>query len=89
MLLLFTGIAVVLQVHAYRNSFTESQSLRAERKNLDTDWQKLLIEQQTFGATTQIAGRAVVNLGMFSPKHTDIIAFNISQPTLPTQDTAP
>lgn len=77
LLILLTGIAVVFQVHGYRKSFTESQRLRVERKKLDTEWHKLLIEQQTFGATTQIGGRAVVSMGMYSPKHSDIITVNV------------
>lgn len=75
--ILLTGIAIVFQVHAYRKSFTESQQLRVERKTLDTDWHKLLIEQQTFGATTQIGGRAVLTMGMYSPKNSEIITLNV------------
>lgn len=72
-----SGIAVVYQVQLYRKSFTDSQQLRVERKKLNTEWHKLLIEQQTFGATTQIGGRAVLSMGMYSPKSSEVITLNV------------
>lgn len=72
-----SSIAVIEQVHSYRKSFTESEALKQKRERLDHEWYKLLIEQQTFGATTQIGSRAVVSMGMYSPKAADIIILDV------------
>lgn len=78
LLLLGSAIAVTQQINQYRQSFTHSQQLRAEQKQLNTEWHKLLLEQQTFGATTRIGGRAVVSMGMYSPKPNEVITVNMA-----------
>lgn len=62
-----TAMAVVQQVFLYRQEFRALQEGRQERDALDDEWGRLLIEQQTFGATAQIGTRAVVSLRMYSP----------------------
>lgn len=75
-LLVLSAIAVTEQVHQYRMSFNESQQLRKNAKKLDIQWHKLLLEQQTFGATTRIGSRAVV-MGMYSPKIHDVMTMTL------------
>ena len=41
--------------------------MKKQERKLQVEHQRLLIEQQTFSATPQIASRAVAELGMFSP----------------------
>lgn len=79
-----SGVLTVYQVQVYRTSFTQSETLRREQKQLGTEWHKLLIEQQTFGATTQIGGRAVVSMGMYSPKPSEIITLDVPPSTQST-----
>ncbi len=43
------------------------QDMKKQERKLQVEHQRLLIEQQTFSATPQIASRAVAELGMFSP----------------------
>jgi cell division protein FtsL len=49
-----------------------------ERDDLNAEWGRLLIEQQTFGATAQIE-RAVTQLRMYSPPAAQTVM--ISLPT--------
>jgi len=41
--------------------------MKKQERKLQIEHQRLLIEQQTFSATPQIASRAVAELGMYSP----------------------
>ncbi|XID75141.1 cell division protein FtsL [Alkanindiges sp. WGS2144] len=62
-----SAMSVVHQVFLYREEFKQLQKVRSQREKLDVEWSRLLIEQQTFGATPQIGGRAVISLRMYSP----------------------
>lgn len=66
-LIVASALAVVYEVFLYRHEFKALQVVRQERAELDVEWGRLLIEQQTFGATAQIGGRAVMSLRMYSP----------------------
>ena len=69
LLLIVMGSAfmVVLQVFEYRHDFRELNTYMREREDINAEWGRLLIEQQTFGATAQISTRAVTQLRMYSP----------------------
>lgn len=54
------------------------QKMKVEYRNLQIENQRLIIEQQTFSATPQIASRAVTQLSMYSPSTKDKL---ILQPT--------
>ena len=64
-------------------SATRSHALR-EREDINAEWGRLLIEQQTFGATAQIGTRAVTQLRMYSPPTAQTVV--ISLPTKPEQN---
>ncbi|HCQ62811.1 MAG TPA: cell division protein FtsL, partial [Acinetobacter nosocomialis] len=66
-LVFISAMMVVLQVFEYRHDYRELSSYMRERDDLNAEWGRLLIEQQTFGATAQIGTRAVTQLRMFSP----------------------
>ncbi len=68
-----SALAVVYSVFLYRLEFRDLQQARQQREQLDLEWSRLLIEQQTFGATTQIGGRAVMFLRMYSPPARQIV----------------
>jgi cell division protein FtsL len=76
---MFSAIMVVLQVFEYRHDYRELSSFYRERDDLNAEWGRLLIEQQTFGATAQIGTRAVTQLRMYSPPATQTVV--ISLPT--------
>lgn len=65
--ILLSAMMVVFQVFEYRHDYREMNSLQREKDDLNADWGRLLIEQQTFGATAQIGSRAVTTLRMYSP----------------------
>ena len=62
-----SALSVAFQVHETRQEFKQWQKSKQVRDQLDVEWGRLLIEQQTFGATTQIGSRAVIYLHMYSP----------------------
>ena len=66
-LVFISAMMVVFQVFEYRHDYREMSSFMRERDDLNAEWGRLLIEQQTFGATAQIGTRAVTQLRMYSP----------------------
>ena len=82
-IVLISAFMVVLQVFSYRHDFRELNSYMREREDINAEWGRLLIEQQTFGATAQIGTRAVTQLRMYSPPATQTVV--ISLPTEPEQ----
>ncbi len=63
--IVWSGIKTAEEVQQYHQDYKTLQDMK-ERK-LQIEHQRLLIEQQTFSATPQIASRAVAELGMYSP----------------------
>ena len=61
------GIKTAEGVQQYHQDYKTLQDMKKQERKLQVEHQRLLIEQQTFSATPQIASRAVSELGMFSP----------------------
>ena len=80
-----SALGVAYQVFFYRESFQSLQDARKERERLDIEWGKLLIEQQTFGATTQIGGRAVMTLRMYSPPPNQTVTLSLPDSVVMTR----
>ena len=78
-LVYISAMMVVFQVFEYRHDYREMSSFIRERDDLNAEWGRLLIEQQTFGATAQIGTRAVTQLRMYSPPAAQTVV--ISLPT--------
>ena len=78
-LVFISAMMVVFQVFEYRHDYREMSSFMRERDDLNSEWGRLLIEQQTFGATAQIGTRAVTQLRMYSPPAAQTVV--ISLPT--------
>ena len=66
-LVFVSAIMVVFHVFEYRHDYRELSAFNREKDDLNAEWGRLLIEQQTFGATAQIGTRAVTQLRMYSP----------------------
>lgn len=79
-LILWTGISTVRQIQAYHHQYTELQKTKKAYRQLQVEHQRLLIEQQTFSATPQIARRAVTELNMFYPKLSDRLIVQLPAP---------
>lgn len=83
--LVFTSaLMVVFQVFEYRHDYRDLSAYMREKDDLNAEWGRLLIEQQTFGATAQIGSRAVTQLRMFSPPAAQTVV--ISLPMTSKQD---
>ena len=80
-LVMGSAIMVVLQVFQYRHDYRELSSFYRERDDLNAEWRRLLIEQQTFGATAQIGTRAVTQLRMYSPPAAQTVVISIPTST--------
>ena len=76
-IVLISAFMVVLQVFSYRHDFRELNSYMREREDINAEWGRLLIEQQTFGATAQIGTRAVTQLRMYSPPATQTVVISL------------
>src|SRR5574344_1646355 len=83
LLVFVSAIMVVFQVFEYRQDYRQLSTYMRERDDLNAEWGRLLIEQQTFGATAQIGTRAVTQLRMYSPPAPQTVV--ISLPTTSEQ----
>ena len=77
-----SALSVAFQVHLTRQEFKVLQKSKQARDQLDVEWGRLLIEQQTFGATSQIGSRAVIYLHMFSPPAGQVLTMDVPDHTL-------
>lgn len=69
--IVMTGVKAAEQVQQYHQDYKTLQDMKKQYRKLQVEHQRLLIEQQTFSATPQIASRAVAELGMFTPRLKD------------------
>ena len=80
-LVLGSAVMVVFQVFEYRQDYRQLSAYFKERDDLNAEWGRLLIEQQTFGATAQIGTRAVTQLRMYSPPTTQTVVISLPMKT--------
>ena len=87
--IVWSGIKTAEGVQQYHQDYKALQDMKKQEHNLQVEHQRLLIEQQTFSATPQIASRAVAELGMFSPTLKDklIIQPGVATAQVPVVDT--
>ena len=69
--IVWSGIKTAEGVQQYHQDYKTLQDMKKQERKLQIEHQRLLIEQQTFSATPQIASRAVAELGMYSPTFKD------------------
>ena len=79
MMVFISTVFVVFQVFEYRQDYRKLSSYLRERDDLNAEWGRLLIEQQTFGATAQIGTRAVTQLRMYSPPVSQTVVISLPQ----------
>ena len=65
--IVWSGIKTAEEVQQYHQDYKTLQDMKKQERKLQVEHQRLLIEQQTFSDTPQIASRAVAELGMYSP----------------------
>ena len=79
LLVFVSAIMVLFQVFEYRQDYRQLSTFMRERDDLNAEWGRLLIEQQTFGATAQIGTRAVTQLRMYSPPVAQTVVISLPQ----------
>lgn len=82
--IIWTAVMTTAQIQTYHQDYKILQDMQKQQRKLQVEYQRLLIEQQTFSATPQIANRAVTELGMYSPTIEDKL---IIQPVASSQNT--
>ncbi|MEF9956495.1 MAG: cell division protein FtsL [Acinetobacter sp.] len=80
-LVFVSAMMVVFQVFEYRHDYRDLSAYMREKDDLNAEWGRLLIEQQTFGATAQIGSRAVTQLRMFSPPAAQTVVISLPMTT--------
>ena len=65
--IIWTAVMTAAQIQTYHQDYKMLQDMQRQQRKLQVEYQRLLIEQQTFSATPQIASRAVTELGMYLP----------------------
>lgn len=79
LMVFISAVFVVFQVFEYRQDNRKLSTYLRERDDLNAEWGRLLIEQQTFGATAQIGTRAVTQLRMYSPPVSQNVVISLPQ----------
>ena len=69
--IVWSGIKTAESIQQYHQDYKALQDMKKQERTLQIEHQRLLIEQQTFSATPQIASRAVSELGMYTPTFKD------------------
>lgn len=76
-----SAMMVIFQVFEYRHDYRQLSGFMRDRDDLNAEWGRLLIEQQTFGATAQIGTRAVTQLRMYSPPAAQTVVISLPATT--------
>lgn len=84
-MVMVSAFMVVYQVYSYRQDFREFNTHMRELEDINAEWGRLLIEQQTFGATAQIGTRAVTQLRMYSPPTSQTVVISLPAETAKNQ----
>lgn len=71
--ILICAVLVVEVRHESRMLFTQVQGLQAERDALNTEWEKLLLEEGTWGQHRRVEEAARMRLDMAIPGHDRIV----------------
>ncbi|WP_201617765.1 cell division protein FtsL [Psychrobacter urativorans] len=82
--IVWSGIKTAEDIQKYHQDYKALQDMKKQERKLQVEHQRLLIEQQTFSATPQIASRAVSELGMYTPTSKDKL---IIQPSAAVAET--
>lgn len=80
--IVWSGIKTAEAVQQYHQDYKTLQDMKKQQRKLQVEHQRLLIEQQTFSATPQIASRAVSELGMYSPTLKDKLIIQPGAPVI-------
>lgn len=77
--ILMTGVMIALQTQKRHQTYQELTRLKRELTAMQVEQGRLLIEQQTFSATPQVARRAASELGMHYPDKKEQIMGDVAR----------
>ena len=83
--IVWSGIKTAEGVQQYHQDYKALQDMKKQQRKLQVEHQRLLIEQQTFSATPQIASRAVSELDMYTPTLKDKLIIQLGAPVAKTE----
>ncbi len=78
--IVWSGIKTAEGIQQYHQDYKTLQDMKKQQRKLQVEHQRLLIEQQTFSATPQIASRAVSELNMYTPTLKDKLIIQLGAP---------
>lgn len=81
LLILLQSFWVVRQSFLYRAEYQQLNQLNEKERQLNIEWGRMLIEKQTFGSSAQIATRATMEMGMFSPSREQRVIITLPEQT--------
>lgn len=84
--ILTVAIMIAKQTQKRHETYRALQSLKSELAKLHIEEQRLLIEQQTFGATSQVARRADIELKMQLPSKDQRRVISVPVPPQPKEN---
>ena len=87
--IIWSGIKTAEGVQQYHQDYKTLQDMKNQQRKLQVEHQRLLIEQQTFSATPQIASRAVSELNMYSPTLKDKLIIQLGAPVAASAKSEP
>lgn len=87
--IIWSGIKTADGVQQYHQDYKTLQDMKKQQRKLQVEHQRLLIEQQTFSATPQIASRAVSELNMYSPTLKDKLIIQLGAPVAASATSKP
>ena len=73
LLVFISAISVVYVTHYQRKLFIQLQELEYQKDELNIEWRKLLLEENSISTMSQIEEKAFKELDMRVPKSSDII----------------
>lgn len=73
MAVVLSSLGVVYTAHATRQGYAKLQSLQQRQDYLDSEYEKLLLEQSAWAAYTRVDEISRKDLKMTSPKPDDIV----------------
>ncbi len=72
-LVFVSAISVVYVTHHQRRLFISLQQLQQQRDQMNIEWRKLLLEENSISTTSRVQQKATDELDMKIPATTDII----------------
>ncbi len=78
-LIVVSAVGVINSVHLVRLGFADLQSIETDRDALESEYERLLLEQGAFADFARIDSVARESLGMYTPPTRDVVIMRRQQ----------